>query len=148
VEVPPSVLPTPIAPKCGPVKAAKPVRHACRESEIESAIQLAFTFCNAILQNQSHSLYTNPCATIQICVIPCSACSASSWGACAACVSCVTRGVHLVDLPGRGIFQKHPTSWLVFSLRQFVFEQQIHRQIIITAFLRIDISSDRVRKPR
>jgi hypothetical protein len=37
VAVSPSVFLTPIAPKCGPVKAAKPVYHACCEREIESA---------------------------------------------------------------------------------------------------------------
>jgi hypothetical protein len=58
VEVPPSVFPTPIAPKCSPIKAAKPtVYHACREGDRER-VQLAFTFYNAILQKKTDGSYT------------------------------------------------------------------------------------------
>jgi hypothetical protein len=57
--VPPPVFPTPIAPKCGPVKAAKPVYHACREGDRARSSRLYFA-SNEILQKQKDSLYTKP----------------------------------------------------------------------------------------
>jgi hypothetical protein len=66
----------PIAPRNAALLRLQSLCAMLAESEIESAIHSWLLLPAMRFSKINPSLYTKPCATIQMCAIPCSACSA------------------------------------------------------------------------